>query len=122
MLKRNEKLIRTKLLQFLVPAIMTNLALQVGNVVDTILVGNILGTNAMSAVQISGTILLLIQIPGWMLGVGGSIVVGNCLGKRDLLGASKVFSSCLARPLASASATRRDRATGRPAVASVKKM
>ncbi len=95
MLKRNEKLIRTKLLQFLVPAIMTNLALQVGNVVDTILVGNILGTNAMSAVQISGTILLLIQIPGWMLGVGGSIVVGNCLGKRDLLGASKVFSSCL---------------------------
>ena len=34
----------------------------------------------------------------------------------------KVFSSCLARPLASASATRRDRATGRPAVASVKKM
>ena len=34
----------------------------------------------------------------------------------------KVFSSCLARPLASASATRRDRATGRPAVARVKKM
>ena len=95
MLKRNEKLIRTKLLQYLAPAIMTNLALQVGNVVDTILVGNILGTNAMSAVQISGTILLVIQIPGWMLGVGGSIVVGNCLGKRDLEGASKVFSSCL---------------------------
>lgn len=95
MLNRNEKLIRTKLLQYLGPAIMTNLALQVGNIVDTILVGNILGTNAMSAVQISGTILLLIQIPGWMLGVGGSIVVGNCLGKRDLEGASKVFSSCL---------------------------
>lgn len=83
MLKRNEKLIRTRLLQYLIPAIMTNLALQVGNVVDTILVGNIPGTNAMSAVQISGTILLVIQIPGWMLGVGGSIVVGNCLGKRD---------------------------------------
>ena len=94
-LKRNEKLIRTKLLQYLAPAIMTNLALQVGNIVDTILVGNILGTEAMSAVQISGTILLVIQIPGWMLGIGGSIVVGNCLGKRDLEGASKVFSSCL---------------------------
>ena len=95
MLKRNEKLIRTRLLHYLIPAIMTNLALQVGNIVDTILVGNILGTNAMSAVQISGVVLLLIQIPGWMLGVGGSIVVGNCLGKRDLEGASKVFSSCL---------------------------
>ena len=33
-----------------------------------------------------------------------------------------VFSSCFARPFASASATRRDSATGRPAVASVKKM
>ena len=32
------------------------------------------------------------------------------------------FCSCRARPLASASATRRDRATGRPAVARVKKM
>ena len=94
-LKRNEKLIRTKLLKYLAPAIMTNLALQVGNIVDMIMVGNILGTNEMSAVQISGTILLVIQIPGWMLGVGGSIVVGNCLGKRDLEGASKVFSSCL---------------------------
>ncbi len=34
----------------------------------------------------------------------------------------KVFSSCFARPFASASATRRDRATGRPAVARVKKI
>ena len=32
------------------------------------------------------------------------------------------FSSCFARPFASASATRRESATGRPAVASVKKM
>ena len=42
-LKRNEKLIKSKLLQYLLPAIMTNMALQVGNIVDTILVGNILG-------------------------------------------------------------------------------
>ena len=34
----------------------------------------------------------------------------------------KVFSSCLARPFASASATSLDSATGRPAVARVKKM
>lgn len=95
MLQRNETLIKTKLLQYLIPSIMTNMALQVGNIVDTILVGNILGANAMSAVQIGGTVLLFIQIPGWMLGIGGSIVAGNCLGKRDVAGASKVFSSCL---------------------------
>ena len=56
-------------------------------------------------------------------------------GKRNMISANtspitknvmratrNVFSSCLMRPLASASATRRDSATGRPAVASVKKM
>ena len=52
MLKRNEQLIKTKLLQYLLPSIMMTLALQVGNIVDTMLVGNILGTDAMSAVQI----------------------------------------------------------------------
>lgn len=92
MLKRNAKLIKLKFLQYLIPSILTSLALQVGNIVDTILVGNILGPDVMSAVQIGGTILLLIQIPGYMLGIGGSVAVGNLLGKRDSEGAEKVFS------------------------------
>ena len=96
MLKRNEKLIKTKLLQYLLPSIMTTLALQAGNIVDTMLVGNILGSEAMSAVQIGGTILLLIQIPGYMLGIGGSISAGILLGKRDRAGASRLFSSTIA--------------------------
>ena len=87
MLKRNEQLIKTKLLQYLLPSVMMTLALQAGNIVDTMLVGNILGTEAMSAVQIGGTVLLLIQIPGYMLGIGGSIAAGNLLGKRDREGA-----------------------------------
>ena len=96
MLKRNEKLIKTKLLQYLLPSIMMTLALQAGNIVDTMLVGNILGSEAMSAVQIGGTILLLIQIPGYMLGIGGSISAGILLGKRDRAGASRLFSSTIA--------------------------
>ena len=63
MLKRNETLIKKKLWQYLIPSIMTNMAMQIGNVVDTILVGNILGKEAMSSVQIGSTVLLLIQIP-----------------------------------------------------------
>ena len=93
MLKRNAKLIRTKFIQYLIPSIMTTVALQAGNIVDTILVGNILGSEVMSAVQISSTILLFIQIPGYMLGIGGSIAVGNLLGKRDTEGAGQVFSA-----------------------------
>ena len=92
MLKRNEKLIKTKFLQYLLPSIMTTVAMQIGNVVDTILVGNILGTDAMSAVQIGSIVLMFIQIPGYMLGLGGQIAVGNLLGKRDMDGARKIFS------------------------------
>lgn len=95
-MKRNEKLIRTRFLQYLLPSVMTAVALQLGNVVDTVLVGNILGTDAMSAVQIGSTMLLVIQIPGYMLGVGGSIAVGNLLGRRDRDGASKTFSATMA--------------------------
>ena len=35
MMKRNEKLIRTKLWQYLLPGIMMTAALQMGNIVDT---------------------------------------------------------------------------------------
>ena len=103
-LKRNETLIKTKFLQYLIPSIMTNMALQIGNIVDTILVGNILGESAMSAVQIGGTIMLLIQIPGYMLGIGGSIIAGIKLGKRDVEGAGSVFTSCLFATLVSGAA------------------
>lgn len=92
MLKRNEKLIKTKFLQYLLPSIMTTVAMQIGNVVDTILVGNILGADAMSAVQVGAIVLMLIQVPGYMLGLGGQIAVGNLLGKRDIVGARKIFS------------------------------
>ena len=101
MLKRNEQLIKTKLLQYLFPSVMMTLALQVGNIVDTMLDGNILGTDAMSAVQIGGTILLFIQMPGYMLGIGGSIAAGNLLGKRDREGASKLFSATIAATIIS---------------------
>ena len=44
-MKRNKKLIKTKLWQYLLPSIMMTAALQLGNIVDTMLVGNILGAN-----------------------------------------------------------------------------
>lgn len=95
MLKRNEKLIKTKLWQYLLPSIMLTAALQIGNIVDTMLVGNILGTDAMSAVKIGMTIDNIMEIPGYVLGVGGSVAAGILLGKRDRSKANKVFSATL---------------------------
>lgn len=95
-MKRNEKLIKAKLWQYLLPSIMMTAALQMGNIVDTMLVGNILGPDAMSAVKIGMTIDNIMEIPGYVLGVGGSVAVGILLGKREREKADRVFSVTLA--------------------------
>ncbi len=90
---RNHELIDIKIRQYLLPAVMMKLALQLGNIVDTILVGNLLGTTAMSAVSLSIPILSFIQIPGYFLGNGGAIAAGILLGKRQRKEAGGVFTA-----------------------------
>ena len=70
-----------------------SLALQLGNIVDTIFVSNFIGVEAMSAVTMSLPVETIIQLTGYCLGIGGSIAVGNMLGKRDKESASKLFSA-----------------------------
>ena len=85
--KRNNRLLN------IIPGIMMSLALQLGNIVDTIFVSNFIGVEAMSAVTMSLPVETIIQLTGYCLGIGGSIAVGNMLGKRDKESASKLFSA-----------------------------
>ena len=70
-------------------------AMQFGSFIDGILVGNMIGGDALSATALVVPILYIIQLPGFALGVGGSIVIANLLGKRDIEGAKKTFTICL---------------------------
>ncbi len=93
MLTRNEKLLKAKLWQYLLPGVMLTASLQIGNVVDAMLVGNILGTDAMSAVKIGMTIDNIMELPGYVLAVGGSVAAGMLLGRRERERANCVFST-----------------------------
>lgn len=95
MLVRNSKLINRKFYQYLIPSILTIFAIQFASLLDGIIVGNMLGVIALSATSLVIPILYFIQMPGFALGVGGSIVVGMLLGKRDLKAAKKAFSACI---------------------------
>ena len=95
MFERNAKLINKKFYQYLIPSILTIFAMQFASLLDGIVVGNLLGGEALTATGLVMPILYIIQMPGFALGVGGSIVVGNLLGKRDLNKANKAFSACL---------------------------
>ena len=94
-LERNSKLIDRKFIQYLIPSILMVFAMQFGSLIDGILVGNMIGNDALSATALVVPILYFIQLPGFALGIGGSIVIANLLGKRDIVGAKKTFSISL---------------------------
>ena len=75
-------------------------AMQLGNVVDGMIVGNLLGAEAMAAIEISMPALLLLQMAALMLAMGGAAEAAVFLGKRDMEKASGVFTASLAAGLA----------------------
>ena len=95
MTERNHRLIDGKVIKYLLPSVMITMAMQLGNIVDTILVGNLLGTEAMSAIRFALPIMTIEQIPGYGLGAGAAVCVGILLGKRDKKSASDIFSTVL---------------------------
>ncbi|MBO5542375.1 MAG: hypothetical protein J5936_02955, partial [Acholeplasmatales bacterium] len=95
MLERNSKLINKKFYQYLIPSVLTIFAMQFASLFDGIIVGNLLGGVALSASSMAVPVILIVQMPGLALGVGGAIVVGSLLGKRDTEKANAAFSACL---------------------------
>lgn len=75
-------------------------AMQLGNVVDGMIVGNLLGAEAMAAIEISMPVLLLLQMAALMLAMGGAAEAAVLLGKRELEKAGGVFTASLAAGLA----------------------
>ena len=94
-MERNAKLINKKFIQYLIPSILTIFAMQFASLLDGILVGNLIGSEALSASSMAVPIIYIVQVPGLALGVGGSIVVASLLGKRDVKKANKAFSACI---------------------------
>lgn len=95
-MERNDYLIKKKFYSYLLPGVLMVVAMQLGNVVDGIIVGNILGSTALAAISLSMPVLYALQLPAFILGIGGSARVSYYLGKREIGRASGVFFSCLA--------------------------
>lgn len=60
--QRNERLLNAKIRQYLLPGIMMSLSLRLGNILDTIMVGNMLGTDAMTADALALPVETILQI------------------------------------------------------------
>ena len=74
------------LLLFAVPVILSNLFQQLYNLVDSLIVGNYLGPNALAAVGSAGTITAVVIQLASGLSLGASVVISQYFGagKKEL--------------------------------------
>ena len=81
-----------KLLRFTLPSIIMMIFTSIYSVVDGLFVSNLVGQNALSAVNIIFPVSMILSAAGFMLGSGGSAIVARTMGegKADL--ANRYFS------------------------------
>ena len=92
---RNDYLIKRKFNSYLVPGILMVIAMQLGNIVDSILVSMFIDIDGLTAISLSMPALCFMQMFGFIIGVGGAITISVKLGKRQMDEASGVFSVCV---------------------------
>lgn len=93
--KRNDYLVSKKFYRYLIPSFLSEMAMHMGSVVDAVIVGNLIGVDALTAVTLSGPIIQISHIPGLILGLGGATLAAIWLGERKLKDASEIFSACI---------------------------
>lgn len=92
MYERTGKLIREKFREYLLPTIMTSMAVSMASVVDGAIVGNLLGDTALAAVGLAGPIIFCINLIYMLFGVGGLTCASIARGKREMHQANLIFT------------------------------
>ena len=82
----------SRLLRFVLPCIGTMLFTSIYGVVDGLCVSNFVGKTAFAAVNLIMPLPMLVGSVGFMLGTGGSAIVGITLGEGDPKKADLYFS------------------------------
>ena len=73
----------SRLLRFVLPCIGTMLFTSIYGIVDGLCVSNFVGKTAFAAVNLIMPVPMLVGTVGFMLGTGGSAIVGITLGEGD---------------------------------------
>ena len=93
----------SRLLRFVLPCIGTMLFTSVYGIVDGLCVSNFVGKTAFAAVNLIMPLPQLLGTVGFMLGTGGSAIVGITLGEGDPKKADRYFTMFLLAALISVS-------------------
>ena len=85
-----------RIMEFAIPMLLGNLAQQLYNTADTVIVGIYVGDNALSAVGSASPILNLLLALFVGISTGAGIVVSQAFGARDREGLTKSIGNCIA--------------------------
>ena len=84
-----------RILEFSIPMLLGNLAQQLYNTADSIIVGKFVGDNALSAVGSAMPILNLLLALFVGIATGAGIVVSQSFGAKDRVGLTKAIGNCI---------------------------
>ena len=85
-----------RIMEFAVPMLLGNLAQQLYNTADSIIVGRFVGDNALAAVGSASPILNLLLALFVGIATGAGIVVSQSYGARDRQGLTNAIGNCIA--------------------------
>ena len=92
---RSGTLVNRKFYHFLIPTVLSTIAISLNEFVDSIIVSNMLGSDAMSLVNMGYPVMLTFAVVYTLLGVGGSVVYAELTGKQEVKRAGMSFSAVI---------------------------
>lgn len=90
---RNPATINKKYTEYLLPTVLTAMATNIANIVDSMMAGNLLGVDALSAISILSPISQLYFSLTIMFGLGASSVIAVAKGKNDIQKANRTLTA-----------------------------
>ena len=85
-----------KIIRFALPLFLGNLFQQLYNIADTLIVGNLLGNNALAAVSSTGSLVFLLVSLFNGVSMGSGVVVSRFFGAKDMERMQKAIHTALA--------------------------
>lgn len=95
MYERTGTLVQQKFREYLFPTIMTSVAVSLASVVDSVIVGNLLGDKALAAVGLCSPVIYCLNTIYMLFGIGGITLAAVAKGKRQNEEADAAFSTTI---------------------------
>jgi Na+-driven multidrug efflux pump/anti-sigma regulatory factor (Ser/Thr protein kinase) len=93
--KRNSYLVSKALRTFMLASVLASLAQRLATMTDAIVVSNLIGPDAISAINVVTPIITLFPTISILFGIGGSILAAKAMGRRDANEANRIFTTSL---------------------------